>query len=350
VDKVFLKPRRDEPLRGVEVFNLMLMRDLCRLGYGVSLLCVDSWRETIAAELGEDGPGWVRVPDTGLDFLNAAVAGLHPRLPPADVLLVGNVGKSLSPLVWLLWKRGRFGRCVLIAHREATMGFARQMVRLPGHVVAVNSVIARPFRELGHPAVAVDYGVTNADWFYPALRPPDGLVHFVVMGMLDNAWKGADTAVAAFHQLPESLRDRCRLHLASYTTPPDLDDHRIHAYPWMPLADVPDFLRGMDVMLVPSRDEGVMRETFSQVVVQGMLTGLPVLVSDLMVLREKVDAGGGRVVADAAELSAHMAELAADAAKRSALGERARSVALERYVWDTARFARRYIQQEARDG
>ena len=149
VDKVFLKPRRDEPLRGVEVFNLMLIRDLCRSGYRVSVLCVGSWQAAIAAELGEDCPEWVSAPCTGLDFLNGAAAALNPFFPPTDVLLLGNVGKSLVPLVRVLWRRGRFGRCVLIAHREATPGFARLMARLPGHVVAVNSVIARPFREQG---------------------------------------------------------------------------------------------------------------------------------------------------------------------------------------------------------
>jgi glycosyltransferase involved in cell wall biosynthesis len=170
------------------------------------------------------------------------------------------------------------------------------------------------------------------------------------MGMLDNAWKGADTAIEAFRLLPEALRGRVRLHLASYSSPPPFDDDRIRAYAWMPLTDIPEFLRGMDVMLAPSRDEGVMRETFSQAVVQGMLTGLPVLVSDLMVLREKVDAGGGHVVRDAAELAQRMAELAGDPARRARLGAEARAIALERYVWDTARFVRRYLEESGDAG
>ena len=345
VDKVFLKPRRAIPLRGVEVFNLNLIRDLRRLRYPVDLILSGSWTSTVRHQLGEDSPQLIIVPETGLDFLNALVAGCSRRLGRYDVLLIGNVGKSLIPMIRILQIRRRFAHVVLIAHREANRKFAQLSAALPGHVIAVNSLIAKPFIQFGHPHVWVDYGINNANEFYPGEREVDELVHFVVMGMLDNAWKGADTAIAAFRLLPESVRDRCRLHLASYTHPPDLGDDRIVAYSWMPLGDVPGFLRGMDVMLVPSRDEGVMRETFSQVAVQGMLTGLPLLVSDLMVLREKVDAGGGSVFRNEKELASKMAEWAEQPGERRRLGEEARHTALDRYVWDTARFAARYLEE-----
>ena len=346
MDKVFLKPCRQEPLRGVEVFNLMLLRDLHRLGYAVWAVGLACWRELLAGKLKADCPQWLEAPPAGVDFLNGVVAGLRRTLPPADVLLLGNVGRSLVPLVQLLRRRGRIRSCVVIAHREASPGFVRLIARLPGHVIAVNEVIARPFREAGHPRVVVDYGVADADRFHPpeVPRAPDGPTHFVVMGMLDNAWKGADTAIEAFRRLPGPIRARARLHLASYRSPPAIGDPGIQAHLWMPAEEIPGFLRGMDVLLAPSRDEGVMRETFSQAVVQGMLTGLPVLVSDLAILREKVEAGGGWVARDADELSRHMAELAGDPALRKRLGDAARAIALQRYVWDTARFARRYLE------
>ena len=103
----------------------------------------------------------------------------------------------------------------------------------------------------------------------------------------------------------------------------------------MPFDGVPDLLRRMDVMIVPSRDEGFMRETFCQSMVQGMLTGLPVLVNDLPILTEKLDRGGGRIAATAEELAGAMEELAGDAALRARLGAEGRATALERYVWDS---------------
>jgi glycosyltransferase involved in cell wall biosynthesis len=111
----------------------------------------------------------------------------------------------------------------------------------------------------------------------------------------------------------------------------------------MPPTDVPEFLRFMDAMLVPSRDEGVMRETFSQAIVQGMLTGLPVCASNLPVLTEKLDAGGGLIFDSASQLAEHMQTLVADPALCRRLGEEGRRTALARYVWSTAAFVDRFL-------
>ncbi len=86
-----------------------------------------------------------------------------------------------------------------------------------------------------------------------------GIVNFCVLGRLDNAWKGADTAVEGFKKLPDEVRRHCRLHLASYDNPPPFTDPNIQACGWMSSEEIPEFLQQMDVMLVPSRDEEVMR-------------------------------------------------------------------------------------------
>jgi glycosyltransferase involved in cell wall biosynthesis len=99
----------------------------------------------------------------------------------------------------------------------------------------------------------------------------------------------------------------------------------------------------MDVMLVPSRDEEIMRETFSQVMVQGMLSGLPVLASDLPVLREKLDCGGGAVFRDVQELSGLMVRMHEDRSLRAKWSAEARKTALARYVWDTRCFAENFL-------
>jgi len=139
-------------------------------------------------------------------------------------------------------------------------------------------------------------------YFSPPLKRRTDELDFCLLGFLDNAWKGADTAIAAFQRVPMELRSKMRLHLFSYALPPVLHDKNIVAYPWKPLEEIPDLLRQMDVMIAPSRDEDVMRETFCLSAVQGMLAGLPLIVNNLPVLVEKLGSGrrtelqhGGRV-------------------------------------------------------
>lgn len=346
LDKVFLK-RPPEPLRGVELFNLNLLRDLVRLGFRCTLVAEASWEKPVREFLGDSLPACVWIPPCGPDVITALRAGWRLRRHQADCLFVGNVGNGLIPL--LAWWRlaGVFGRAVLIAHREATPRFVRLFRRLPGWVVAVNGQIARPFREAGHPNVAVDYGIFHSERFAPPASREASPVRFVVLGALDNAWKGADTALAAFRLLSTGVRARCELHLASYQRPPELREAGVVVHPWMPASGIPGLLARMHVMVCPSRDEVVMRETFSQAMVQGMLSGLPILANDLPILVEKLDRGGGLVFRSVEELSGQMAALAGDAARRAELGAEARAVALERYVWDSARFARRYLAPEA---
>ena len=121
VDKVFLKARRAEPMRGVEVFNLVLLGDLMRLGYEVDVTTVASWH----SEIRSAAPRLVRVPDTGIGFLTALQVAGKRSLPTCDVLLLGNVGKILIPLIRMLRGRHIFQRCVLVAHREPTPRWKR---------------------------------------------------------------------------------------------------------------------------------------------------------------------------------------------------------------------------------
>lgn len=350
LEKVFLRKMPDV-LRGVELFNIELIRDLLRLGYAVDIPADPSWKEAFQAQFVEQKPtvlyGIIRrsLPFNTLAWALALVCRTY------DVLLVGNVGHGLIPLLRLLRAFRTFGWFVLIAHRETSTRFMRTLKGAPGHIVAVNGQIAEPFVAAGFPSVQVDYGVTHGDRFFPAPKtPPDaggvsGRIRFCVVGMLDNAWKGSDTAIAAFRAMPTEIRERAELHLASFSEPPVFEECALRAYPWMPAERIPDWLRTMQVMICPSRDEQVMRETFSQAMVQGMLTGLPILASDLPILREKLDQGGGEVYSDVEDLSQRMAGLVMSSERRGKMGREARETALRRYVWDTARFSERYLER-----
>lgn len=345
LDKVFLK-RAPAHLRGVELFNLNLVRDLVRLGYPVTLIAEASWQPSVLEFVGPHRPDlrWFR--GVGPDAFNTPLAGWRLRGGRWDRLLVGNVGNGLLPLLRYLQARRAFTRAVLIAHREAGPRFVRAWAGWPGCVVAVNGQIAEPFRRAGRGEVQVDYGIFNSERYGPPARRDDAPVRFVVLGALDNAWKGADTAQAAFAALAPEIRARAELHLASFRNPPEVPAG-VLAHAWLPAEAIPGLLQRMHVMICPSRDEEVMRETFSQAMVQGMLSGLPILANDLPILTEKLDQGGGLVFRSVSELARHMERLAIDSAARETLGAQARRTALERYVWDSARFARRYLDPES---
>ena len=91
----------------------------------------------------------------------------------------------------------------------------------------------------------------------------------------------------------------------------------------------------MDVMIVPSRDEGVMRETFRRLPYKDA-DWLPLIVSDLPILTNS--ARRGMVFRDVNDLADIMRRLAEDAPLRRRLGEQGRQTALARYIWDTRKF------------
>lgn len=347
LDKVLLQPRR-KGLRGVEVFNLHLLRDLEAQGLQVRVAAHPTWRDTLMAAAAPAAEAERRLmfspaPTASL-LLNGLLALRGGARGTDEILLLANVANGLIPALWWLRMCRPSTRIVLIAHRDPTRRFLRALPRARTTVLAVNGLIAAHFREAGFPEAQVYYGVTQADRFSPRLTAADtDAVHFCLLGNLDTPWKGADTALAAFRLLPTDILRRCVLHLAAYRQPPVFDTPHIRTYGWMAYDAIPDFLRRMDVMVVPSRDEREMRETFSQAMVQGMLTGLPILASALPVLTEKLETGGGRVFHTPAELAEQMAQLVRDTELRRTLGAQARRIALARYVWDTRVFVERFL-------
>lgn len=341
LDKVFLQPF-STPLRGVELFNLLLLKDLKALGARVHVYATKSWAPVLEPLRGgnlelhliEDRKrkGW-------------AIASLFPVLAGKkfETFLLGNVGNSMIPVIWWLRYSRAFNNAVMIANREADAWFVRTWRKTKGKVLAVNKQIAGGFTAGGCKDVYVDYGITPASAYYPAPSfDAGGSFRFVVLGDLDSSWKGADTAIEAYQMLDPAWKAKATLHLIAYRVPPKSLPEGVIAYPWQESSKVPDLLRSMHAMVCPSRDEGKMMETFSQAMVQGMLTGLPILTSNLPILTEKLDQGGGLIANNTRELSEHMVRLIQDPERSRSMGEQARKIALERYVWDTARFLNRY--------
>lgn len=360
LEKVFLCPRKGggESLRGVELFNLNLVKDLLNSGYSVFFPADKSWIPVIREFTG-DRAGLTLRPVASLrhPVLNCLSASLSICRYAKDegrfrVLFVANDVNGLIPSIYLLAKSRAFEKAVVFAHKIPGRSFVNAVSAVEGHIIGVCEPVAAPFRtDKTKAAVHVDYGISGGAAFYPAETrgsETSEKVRFCLVGGLDSVWKGADTAVAAFRLLPERVKARAELHLMAFSAEKDFGDPRIICHKWKKPAEVPDFLRSMDVMLTPSRlreSDGRLMETFSQVVVQGMLTGLPVIHTTIPVFTEKFDNGGGIAADTPEEFAAAMESLAESAALREELGKAGRATALERYVWDTARFITRYIEE-----
>ena len=214
--------------------------------------------------------------------------------------------------------------------------------------MCVSDAVAAGFRGAGLSAKTfVQYGVAGAAAWHPpeTPRPAGGPLRFCVFGSLDSEWKGADTALAAWRGLPEAFRREHELHLVAYSSPPDFrGELGVVAHGWRDPAALPGVLRGMDVLLAPSRDPKRLMETFSQCVVQGMLTGLPVVHTSIPVFVEKFDAGGGIAAETPSDFAGAMLRLAGDPARRARLGAEARRTALSRYVWDYPKFDAEHLR------
>jgi len=352
----FLADRRHKRVHGAEVFNLALARQLVGAGCEVVVGAEPMWAAEFEKHWGDllAGPG----ADAGAGVLRV-VYGPHLRKPlpvsigvaarlagerPFDLLILGNVARGVLPAARLLRTLGKARRWMVISHQYPREAYARRLAGLGVEVMAVSEAVARMFRDAGCRDVWVKFGVGSPEAFAPAPRKPaeanpGAPVRFGLVGQLDTPWKGAERVLRAWSARPDRLRGRAMLHLCAYKSRPAWSDPDAVFRDWLEPSEVGGFMRGLDVLIVPSSSS----ETFSQVMVQGMLAGLPVISSDLEVLAEKLDTGAGLVFHDETELTAHIARLAEDPAARATMGAEARRVALERYVWRIEDFIARYL-------
>jgi glycosyltransferase involved in cell wall biosynthesis len=104
-------------------------------------------------------------------------------------------------------------------------------------------------------------------------------------------------------------------------------------------SDVPDLLRAADIFTLPSYREGMPRS-----IIEAMLSGLPVVATDIRGSREEVVEGETGVlvpVRDPKALAAALSRLAGDAALRKQLG--ATGLARARTLYDEAKIVERQI-------
>ena len=342
-----LKRHKGKPMHGVELFRLRLIRGLIERGARVTIVVEKSWGERVERHLADlhsdEGNGSfeiIRVPNLGGTVVNGAIGAAMTFGSQFDIALMGDARRGLIPAMYALSAAQHAKRMLVFAHRPTTAQFADAAGALDFDTVCVSEYVARSFRGQTSGRIDVCYGVAGANRFYPRSNPkPAGeTINFCLLGKLPNISKGHKRAIEAFNALPGDLRSRCHLHLASFANPPnDLGDN-ITAHGWMDADAVGEFLREMDVLLALSSNE-----TFSQAIVQGMLTGIPSICTPLEVYTEKLDTGGGLTASSTREIVNAMHQLADDPALRRRMGDAGRAVALERYVWDTDAFIERFL-------
>lgn len=336
-----MKPRGDRPVHGVELFRINLLKDLIDRGIRVSVPAERSWAAILRERLAErfDAIRFIPIPGWFGGVGTALIASIAALGEPHDVLLYGNPGRGMVPAMHLLQAAGAARRAVVFAHRRPKGDFLQKAEGVRFDTVCVSEHVAAAWRGQTSGSVSIMYGITNAGAYQPgspdSLR--DSIVRFVLLARLPNVSKGEGMAIEAFRLLPRELRDRCELHLAAFVRPPAEQEPGITKHGWI-TEGVPRFLQSMDVMLTLSSNE-----TFSQSIVQGMLTELPIIATPLDVFTEKVGSERGEgacgYIAENAEAVAWaMKQLAENAELRQRMGQAGRAIALERYVWDTQRF------------
>jgi glycosyltransferase involved in cell wall biosynthesis len=113
--------------------------------------------------------------------------------------------------------------------------------------------------------------------------------------------------------------------------------------PAVPSTQVPDQLRRLDVLVLPSLTRPNWKEQFGRVLQEAMACGVPVVGSDSGEIPHVVGDGGSIVPeGDASALAAALQRLAADPELRRELGQRGRARVLERFT--QASVARRTVE------
>jgi glycosyltransferase involved in cell wall biosynthesis len=110
---------------------------------------------------------------------------------------------------------------------------------------------------------------------------------------------------------------------------------RIDFLPWRPSSEMPDFYRGLDLLIVPSLTRPNWKEQFGRVLVEAMACGIPVVGSDSGEIPNVIgDAGIIVPEGNVDALSAAIRSLIADEERRVELGRRARRRVLDHYTQD----------------
>jgi len=240
-----------------------------------------------------------------------------------------------ATFVGLEWAAGRVTD-LLMTQSEEDAAFARRAGLARGPVAAIgNGVDPASFhpRDGAHRAAVRD-----------ALGTPRDATVILMVGRL-VAEKGYPELFAAMREVDAHLwvagqrlaSDHARPVDAALATDPELA-HRVHLLGERD--DVPELMAAADLFTLPSHREGMPRS-----IIEAMMTGLPVVATNIRGSREEVvDGTTGLLVpvADAPALAAALRSLVTDPARRATFGAAGRTRAL--HLYDEAKVIARQIE------
>lgn len=321
-------------------------------------------------------------------FLCRPVYPALDRIPEGVEIAPVLGGMDWSPLgIWRSRRAlRRHGSEVMLVTTNKDLRSAGVAARLLGIPVVIRRAMARPLKSSGHyrylygklPARLVANSRTtlgimleSAPWLdeertvvihngidlerFRSVQPldlglPQGAVAVGFVGRFVD-WKGVLTLADAWSRVAQSIP---RAHLILVGEGEEEEEmrrrldgaDRVH---WLGFrTDVPQVMAALDVLVYPSVMEG-----FGLAAVEGMASGLPVIVAEAGSLPEVVgDSGAGRFVAphDPSGLGAAIVELVRDPELRRAMGARGRARVEE--AFDLERMVDRYeeVLREAASG
>lgn len=184
-------------------------------------------------------------------------------------------------------------------------------------------------------SVAPQFGV-DPDQFAPAPSPP---ANFTV-GFLNRLIpaKAPLLTLGAFARLQSDARllvvgdGPLRDSLAAAVSARGLDS-RVTIRPRVPSTEMPDLMRTLSAVVLPSLTTSAWKEQFGRVLVEAMASGVPVIGSDSGEIPNVIgDAGIIVPEGDEAALAGALSRLHGDAELRHSLGMRGRQRVLERFT------------------
>lgn len=233
--------------------------------------------------------------------------------------------------------------------------FERYAFRHAAHAIACNQEAAAIIRRHGYSgplSILPQFGV-DPDLFTPASAAPQvqhngrNAAAFVVgyVGRLVPE-KGVMDLIEALAKLPQEVQLRL---VGDGSLRPQIEQRanelglkgRISIQAAVPSTAIPDVLRQLDVLVLPSHTRPNWKEQFGRILVEAMSCAVPVIGSSSGEIPNVID-GAGLVVPerDVAALAAALQQLLRDPAFRSDMGQRGRARVLAHYT--QAALARRY--------
>ena len=285
------------------------------------------WYPTLRRTLQEFRPDVIDLWEEPWGLVSAHACWLRHRLLPGAKVVTEteqNINKRLPPpfeaFRKYVLKRADFA---VARSGEALQVLRGKGYRGPGQVVSngVDPELFRPMdrevcrRKIGVEGFTVGYigrlveekGLMDLVAALP-MSPPGVNALFVGAGPLQRAilWRAEELGVSA----------------------------RVRVLPARPLAQLPEVMNAIDVMVLPSRTTGRWKEQFGRVLIEALACGTPVIGSDSGAIPEVIGEGG--LVfreRDPASLAGAIRQLAADVPMGRRMGEAGRQRVLVKYTW-----------------